>query len=172
MLLTDRTIDIIIKEDIDYGTMQFETEKKNILVVEGKNDKEMLELIANRYDIEFDFQIVEMKGVANIFKLKDAFDFHEDLNVKFLTDNDSAARRWINSNGISRDEVITNIVYSRVKPSIKELEEFITNTAHWKHKPTKKKLIQRIWNWKNVSEANVNHLLTVLNNCFRPRLKI
>lgn len=166
MLLTDRTIDIIIKEDIDYGSIRFETEKKNILVVEGKNDKQMLEHIARMHDFEFNFQIVEMKGVANIFKLKDAFDYHEDLNVKFLTDNDSAARRWIDSNGISREEVITDRVYSMVKPSIKELEEFITNTAHWKHKPTKKKLIQEIWNWKNVSEANVNHLLTVLNNCF------
>lgn len=166
MLLNDKLIDNIIQEEIEVKNITIETNKQNILVVEGKSDREMLEKIAQMAKVNFNFQIIEMKGVANFKKFYDVFSTQKNLNVKFLTDNDYSARRWIYKNGINPKNILTYDLYAYVRPAIKELEEFITNVSHYKHKPTKKKLIKKIWEWKNISNRNINHLIRIINLAF------
>lgn len=166
MLLNDKLINNIIQEEVEVSNLEMETEQVNILVVEGKSDREMLEKIAQMLNLTFDFQIVEMKGVSNFKKIYDAFEWQHKLNVKYLTDNDYSARRCILKEAINPDDVLTSKIYAHVRSSIRELEEYITNMAHHKHKPTKKKLIKRIWEWKNISNRNVNHLISTIRNAF------
>ena len=166
MLLSEKVVENIIRDDVDYSDIELTSENKNILFVEGVKDKEMIEYLYFYNNMKMDFEIIPMNGVSNIPKFNHAMENQKNLNIKYLTDNDYSARRWLKQYHVHVEDVITDQLYGKVKTSIKELEEYITNTPHFKHKATKKKLIRRIFDWKNLSNNNIKHLFNVLSSSF------
>lgn len=166
MELTDKTIEMIIQDDLYAEEITFKTPVKNILLVEGKTDKEMLERLMFMFREDANFQIIEMKGIANFGKFYYTFKDHPEVNIAFLTDNDYSAKRWIKNNEFADGKVITDSIYSKVNPQIQELEEYITNKAHFKRKANKKQMIKSVWDFRNICVDNVKHLFTEINNAF------
>lgn len=166
MLLSEKVVKNIIRDDVDYSEVELTSEKTNILFVEGVKDKEMIEYLYFHCNEEMNFEIIPMNGVSNIPKFNHAMENQRYLNIKYLTDNDQSARRWLKDLHVHVEDVLTSQVYTGVKTSIKELEEYITNTPHFKHRASKKKLIRRIFDWKNLSDNNISRLFNVLSNSF------
>lgn len=166
MQLNNKVIEHIIRDDADYSEVELLSEKENILLVEGVKDKEMIEYVYRVLGKKQDFDIIPMQGVSNIPKFSHALENQENLNIRYLTDNDYSARRWLKSHHLNTEDVITDYIYGNVKNSIKELEEYLTDTPHYKHKPAKKKLIRNIFDWKDVSINNAKHLIRTIKDCF------
>lgn len=166
MLLSSKVVENIIRDDVDYSEVELTSKNENILFVEGIKDKDMIEYLYFHYNKEMNFTIIPMNGVSNIPKFNHAMENQKYLNIKYLTDNDYSARRWLKANHVHVEDVLTNDLYTGVKTSIKELEEYITNTPHFKHRASKKKLIRRIFDWKNLSNNNIKRLFNVLSNSF------